>query len=236
MRSLRAFFNIGRIAFSDGPRHASSLLLDRLAERYFERRFGLERDGQLDEVRTGPENLSYAAVPYRRFRKLLRMAQLDRSQDVFLDFGAGKGRVLLAAATSGFRRVVGVEVSSELASIARRYVRGRANIEIVEADASVFPIPTDAGVFFFYNPFFGTVLDRVLENIRLSIKEQPRRVSLLCVVPTIASRFEWQIRQCEWLRVESTFEATDHRGIVFVPANELTVKPSSPCTSSFPPM
>jgi precorrin-6B methylase 2 len=234
LHCVRAFINIGRIAFSEGPRHASSLLLDRLTERYFERRFGLERDGQLDKAGTGPENLPYAAVPYRRFRKLLRMAELDRSQDVFVDFGAGKGRILLAAATSGFRRVIGVEVSSELASIAKRNVRARADIEIVEADASVFPIPTDAGVFFFYNPFFGTVLDRVLENIRLSIKEQPRVVSLLCVVPTIASRFEWQIRQCEWLRVKSTFEATDHRGIVFVPANELTVKPSSSCISSCP--
>lgn len=193
--------------------------------------FGLEKEGPPDQVRTGPENLYYAAVPYRRFRQLLRMAQLAMSQDVFLDFGAGKGRILLAAANLGFRRVVGVEVSSELASIARRNVRGRANIEIVEADAAAFPIPTDAGVFFFYNPFFGTVLDRVLENIRLSVKDQPRRVSLLCVVPTVPSRFEWQMRQCEWLRVESTFEATDQRGIVFVPANELALKPSTPCTS-----
>ena len=234
MNSVRAVFNIGRVALSEGPRHASSLLLDRLAERLFERRFGLERDGRFDEVRTGPENLPYAAVPYRRFRKLLRIAHLARSQDVFLDFGAGKGRILLAAADAGFRRVVGVEISSELASIARRNAQGRPNVEIVEADATAFSIPGDVGVFFFYNPFYGTVLDRVLENIRLSIQERPRRVSLLCVVPTVASRFEWQLRQCEWLRVESAFEATDHRGIVFVPADELAAKPAGPLAAPCP--
>ena len=45
-----------------------------------------------------------------------------RRHDVFLDLGAGKGRMLLAASRYPFRRVIGVELSDRLAAIARSNV------------------------------------------------------------------------------------------------------------------
>ena len=39
-------------------------------------------------------------------------------QDVFVDYGAGKGRTVVLASTYQFKRVIGVELAPELAAIA----------------------------------------------------------------------------------------------------------------------
>ena len=100
---------------------------------------------------------------------------------VFVDYGAGKGRALAAAAAQPFRKVIGVEISGELVEIARdnlaRLKRRRAgHVEIHHADAAAFAVPDDANVFFFFNPFGGATLARVVERIRESWMAHPREV------------------------------------------------------------
>src|SRR5689334_13851665 len=74
-----------------------------------------------------------------------------------------------------FRRNVtddGVEISNELASIARENVTKSAGwlkcskIEIVTCDATLFQLPPATSIIYFYNPFYGRVLESVLLNIR----------------------------------------------------------------------
>jgi len=57
----------------------------------------------------------YRATPVRTLRALLsRLPRNTLSSSTFVDFGLGKGRVLLVAADFTFRRIIGVEFSDEL--------------------------------------------------------------------------------------------------------------------------
>lgn len=108
----------------------------------------------------------------------------------FVDYGSGKGRVLLLALASGFPRVVGVEFSPELCVIARRNLakvkhrlRSTTSAAVIEGDAAEFAIGADQTVFYLYNPFGAAVLERVVANIRRSVERVPRRIWVIYNTP-----------------------------------------------------
>lgn len=105
---------------------------------------------------------------------------------VFVDFGCGKGRVLLLALEFPFRRVIGVEFVPELAAIANRNLasyRGRAGdqsrAEVIVCDATRFLLPPYALVLHFYQPFRANVMEQIFNNIKASIEQAPRDLLLL---------------------------------------------------------
>jgi SAM-dependent methyltransferase len=127
----------------------------------------------------------YKATKTRPFLQLIRQLDLPRDCN-FVDIGAGKGRVLLVAAQYGFRKVVGIEFSGRLCELARKNVevfstkiRLASPIEVIEADATTHAFAAEDRVFFLFNPFDGVILARVLENLRRSLEQQPRRVWLI---------------------------------------------------------
>jgi SAM-dependent methyltransferase len=104
----------------------------------------------------------------------------------FIDFGCGKGRVLLLASEFPFRRVVGVEFAPSLAETARRNLeRYRSQsqrckrTEVICTDATKFRMPLEPEVLYFYSPFKGAVMDRVVQNIESSVESYPRDVLVL---------------------------------------------------------
>jgi hypothetical protein len=122
------------------------------------------------------------------FRTLMEELPIDYGKFVFVDYGSGKGRVLLLASEFPFKRIVGVEFAAELNEVARsniaRFPRARqrcAEIELVTADASDFEPPAEPAVLYFYNPFAEPVLARVLDRVRASVDAQPREVFLVFV-------------------------------------------------------
>lgn len=172
-------------------RIASSNLHDFL----FDWRYGTEtrRRVDLEEFRTDSENrvhaVHYAATKARPFMKLLGELSLP-PDSVFVDLGSGKGRVLLLAAQTAFRQVIGVEFCPQLCQQARANIATfskaaslSAPIEVIEADVTTFPIGSDANVFYLYNPFNPPVLLRVIDNIRQSLARAPRPVWLIYNTP-----------------------------------------------------
>jgi len=110
---------------------------------------------------------------------------------VFLDFGSGKGRVLLLASEFPFQKIVGIEFSLELHAIAQenisRYKSGTQkcrDITSVCGDFTQFPLPTKPLFLFLYNPASEQVMHTVAENIYQSLIEQPREIWVLYVTPT----------------------------------------------------
>ena len=144
-------------------------------------------------LETQSDNRSHSA-PYRATKvgpllQLLNTLNLPRDSN-FLDIGSGKGRVLLIASQYGFRKVVGIEFSGELCAIARKNVEAfsrnskpLSSIEIIETDATKYRFQAEDRVFFMYNPFDGFVLANVLDNIRRSLEENPRRIWLIYNTP-----------------------------------------------------
>lgn len=111
------------------------------------------------------------------------------SNDVFLDIGCGKGRMLYMAAQYPFARVLGVEISPQLANIARSNAlrwpsRAGCPIEVYCADAATFVIPPDVTLVYLFNPFDCATTDAVVKRLRQSIEQRPRRLRIIYLWPT----------------------------------------------------
>ena len=179
--------NVAEYIRRHGLAAAVAEIRDRLADAYWERRLGVRTEGMVTKANldvSEADSIDYVPMRYRAVFSVLRMLPGDRSNDVFVDFGCGKGRVVVVAATFPFKAVIGVELSRALAAVARDNVermkrRAARSIEIVCANASEFAIPLDASVLYFFNPFRGETLRQVLSNTRRSIELHPRTVSIV---------------------------------------------------------
>lgn len=117
--------------------------------------------------------VQYQGVDPRLAGEILAMLPADlRQEATFIDYGCGKARGLAVGILAGFRRLVGVEVSRELAAVGQRNLRAlRARhpgveVEVLIQDASRFGMPDGPLVAFLYNPFLGRTLDRVVHRLQ----------------------------------------------------------------------
>jgi SAM-dependent methyltransferase len=108
----------------------------------------------------------------------------------FIDFGSGKGRVLLMASEFPFRKIVGVEFSSELHAIAEqnilRYKSATQRCRDVTSactDFTQFPIPIDPLFVFLYNPSSREITSALADNIAQSMRQHPRELWVFYVTP-----------------------------------------------------
>jgi SAM-dependent methyltransferase len=190
-----------RFAYTSALRRTASLLahaVRRSAEIIFvERRYRqpvpLAMDAGDHEALVEGRN-AYAPSPWRILSCLLPPDEVD-GRDVFVDFGCGKGRVLLEAAEQyRFRRVVGVEVEPRLAEAARMLLTenqgllGGRRWEVVTADVLEYEIPDDLTVAYLYDPFTGPVFDAVLSRLEASVARSPRTVRIVYLVPKEIAR------------------------------------------------
>jgi len=136
-----------------------------------------------------PDRLIYSPSDWHVLPRALRYIGVS-SEDTFVDFGCGNGRVLHQAAKRPFRRVIGVEISSALAEIARKNLAARRSrhrcgkVDVVASDVIDYPIPDDLSVVYLYHPFTNETFDALLDGIIESIDRNPRRVSLIYNLPT----------------------------------------------------
>lgn len=152
----------------------------------FDRRLGVRTSGyiELDELGiAAPGRERYKPVGLIQFRRILPRRTVT-ADDIFLDIGSGMGRAVLLAATYSFRRVIGVELSTQLVDIARDNVdRSRAklrckDIVIVNGDAVHYEIPDDVTVVFMYNPVRGDIFAAVVKNVLDSYDRRPRTLRI----------------------------------------------------------
>ena len=79
---------------------------------------GIESDNVMYAVR-------YQPSPGDLAETLLNGLEIDYSKFTFLDYGAGKGKVLLIAGMKPFKAVIGVEFSEELQQIATKNIEAQ---------------------------------------------------------------------------------------------------------------
>lgn len=144
---------------------------------------------------------------------MLDRAGVEPATTTFVDLGCGKGRVVLVAAQQPFRRVVGIEISSELAAIARdnteRYRPPPdllAPIEIVNGDATAIDLPDGDILVHLYHPFEIPVTEAVMRRLATSAGSSSRRVTIAYLAYTEAiPRVRALLRQFDWLH-ETRYE------------------------------
>lgn len=162
----------------------------------FDRKYGVDTSGliRLADLDVESENwihgVHYKPVFCVDFSPLFEELNLPYDKFIFVDFGSGKGRALLLASAFPFKKIIGVEFSKELTSVAKdnlsRYPKDLMkcnDIELICMDAVGYTLPEEPLVLYFYNPFHRPVMSRVLDNIATSFREQSRRIVVLYYQP-----------------------------------------------------
>jgi len=160
----------------------------RIQGAIFDRRFGVDTSKNV-ELR----DIRYQPTPTRKFREMMTALDVPAQDFVFIDFGCGKGRTLLLAAHFGFKKVIGIEFSHDLAGVALANASRMGldkKVEVFCQDASEFELPPENSVFYFFLPFLDPVMSTVVANIKLSLARNHREFRIVCYDPPPVGAFE----------------------------------------------
>ena len=162
----------------------------------FDQQYGVETLGYVHhtDLSTGSQNQNFAASYFGSdpvyVRRAIEQLQVDYGDFTFIDFGSGKGRVILIASEYPFNEIIGVEFSHELHKIAAKnlanFNRSRVRCEAIASvciDATEFTIPKGALVLFFFNPFTSRIMEMVFNNIEKSFLHNPRQIYIIYANP-----------------------------------------------------
>lgn len=178
-----------RIAARFGWNFGSSPRFLAFKDRTLDRRFNISTVEQVPTSELGGEqSLQKHAIQYQPTSSLDLVVVLDRlSRQVnlrkfsFVDFGSGKGRVILMASEFPFQSVMGVEFSAALHEMARKNISSFRNprqmccdVIPVCQDAREFQLPDGPIIAFFFNPFDAVIMNCVLNNIEESVQRANR--------------------------------------------------------------
>jgi hypothetical protein len=169
----------------------------------FDRQFGVQTGGLewlLDDG-VGPARRKhgngYDPTPPKVFSAMMKDVSIRHEEFVFIDYGSGKGRVLLLASDYPFQRIIGVEYSPQLHAKAleniekyRSPTQLAHNLGSVCLDARDFPLPEEPAVFYFYNPFEEELMRVIIENIARAYLVRPRPMVVIYYNPVWAKLFE----------------------------------------------
>ena len=136
----------------------------------------------------------YAPTPFSALRQVMQLVIAERGYcpRLFVDYGSGKGKVLIEAARHDFKTIIGVEYSQELHDIAERNMQklGLAErVTLAHADARELDVSLDDSLLYFFNPFKGDILDGCLRNIKEHTND-PTSVDLLYANPNDEAVFD----------------------------------------------
>jgi len=159
-----------------------------LKERLYDRLEGINTVGRIFHKELGLDektSSAYQACDWNDLKNTLRPDTVS-PEDVFIDFGSGKGRMLYMAAHSyWFKKVIGVEISEKLNQTARLNIQKNLsklkckNVEIITSDVSAYPISDDITVVFLFNPFQGDVFANLVTRLNQSLVRLPRRMRII---------------------------------------------------------
>ena len=210
----------------DGVRHTAWLIAGRIRSQFRsfveDARRGISTTREVDDYKLGFQdhrNHGYVATDYKTLKIALGHIQVRPGKDVFVDFGSGKGRAVMLAAELPFLRVMGIEFSEQLHRQAHQNLRSLRrrvcnDVELICADARDWKIPHDVTVLFFFNPFEGEVLAKVFDNIRQSLAEAPRKITIVYV--RADKFFEHDIKWKDWLTRTAEFPYSDGNVAIYV--------------------
>ena len=146
-----------------------------------------DRDAWTDELLGIPAPppdaaLPTGAVPYLpcgvdEILAILRDVPLE-ARDVFVDLGAGLGRVAMLVHLLSGCRTRGIEIQPHLVEQARATCKS-LGLDVELELGNVVDCDLDGSVFFLYAPFNGALLARVLDKLRQLVL---RRAFVVCAV------------------------------------------------------
>jgi SAM-dependent methyltransferase len=169
----------------------------------FDRNFGTDTGASLVQSEgldiAGPNwihGIRYSPTPAAKLHEMLAALPIRHEDFSFVDFGSGKGKVLLLASELPFRAIIGIEFSEHLHEVARRNLASYRSetqackkIDCLLVDATVYEVPPEPVVCYFYNPFREPVMEQVVRRLEDSLQAAPRQVFVLYYRPEFQSFF-----------------------------------------------
>lgn len=136
-------------------------------------------DYQEDKV-----HFPYEPTPYVVLKRLAESGLVNRD-DAILDYGCGKGRVLVFLAREIGCGGFGIEYDLMLYQQALDNIAASSipRISIMQGNAETCIVPEDITRCFFFNPFSESILRRVLDRIQESYYRKPREILLFFYYP-----------------------------------------------------
>jgi hypothetical protein len=191
--------NLSHYFHNRGKDAVATARADTFDEKYGTDTSGIREIGSLDVIASvGAQSaVRYEPSVGQEVRAALERLEIDYPEYSFVDFGSGKGRVVLVASGFPFKEVIGVEFSRELHEIASHNV-ARLPPEVVRAgtvrtvhgDAATFHPPKSDLVCYLYNPFGPPVLSKVVWRLISHREDHGYRVIVIYVDPRHRGAFE----------------------------------------------
>jgi len=157
-------------------------------ERYYEKKLNIQTSEPCDfkdNFSLYKDGHGYHPIRYSTLEKMVTYLKPE-SEDIFIDFGCGKGRAVFFAALRKLRKIIGVELNKEMIDISRRnfnnFKLGKTPIEFIQADAANYEIK-DETIFFMFNPFGPKTLLKVINSIKNSLLVNPRQIRIVYYSP-----------------------------------------------------
>jgi SAM-dependent methyltransferase len=149
----------------------------------------------------------YDPIDYQCLDTILDYLNPSPQSDVFIDYGCGLGRAIIAAAQRSFKKVIGVENNEVCLELCHKHVASAKQksrllcpIEVIATDAENYELPDDATKILMYNPFVEqNLMDLVLQRIENSLQRQPRRIDL---VYAPLHKYAHFLDNCKFLKFE----------------------------------
>jgi SAM-dependent methyltransferase len=183
----------------------------RLHNIWSEQRLGISTRGVLDVDHA--DAVQYATMGYGLIGRILDHLEL-RPDDVFVDIGCGRGRVLCCAARRPIEHVYGVDVQPQLCDAARangERLRGRRAPITVRNDVAQDFDYAGATVLYMFDPFGADTLRLVLEKVRADTDDRADRGTRGIRIAYANPTHEHVVREQSWLESAGRWDAQEHR-------------------------
>ena len=143
----------------------------------------------------------YKPTPRLVFQWAMESLPEQPERFAFVDYGAGRGRVLLLASHLNFDKIIGIESAEQLhndcemniAQYPRSLMKCR-DVECILQDTRAFDLPKGPTIFYFCHPFDEQIMSEAIERIARSYDRDPRRLYIVCVdLPDLQVVEKWGI-------------------------------------------
>ena len=171
-------------------------------ERKYEKKLGINTHSivNLNSLTLAGENSDqnhhYQGASYFILFSIFNKLPEDIKNSNFVDYGCGKGRALFVAEQCGFTKLIGVDIAKELIDDANanklvyQKKNNQSEFHFLFNDATTFQIPENTRVFYFFNPFGKDIIQKVIQNIKESLKQNPRKIYCIYLNPKYKSVFD----------------------------------------------
>ena len=129
----------------------------------------------------------YQPMPYTFIDEVFQALRIRDGRCAILDYGCGKGRVVIEAARHACPCVRGVDLDDRLVSVAKDNI-ARAqpvlrcpDVSVSCGDARTFPVDPRINAIIMNNPFTGDIMKETLDRVRESYRQHCRAITICYV-------------------------------------------------------